>query len=101
MSGGRFNYQQYRLADIEEEIQEIIDSNNVPDEWGYAYDYSEETLEKFREAKHTLNRARNMVQRVDWLVSGDDGEDSFHKRWKKDVKKPYDTKSIEGGLLNE
>ena len=90
MSGGRFNYLQYRLFEIEEEIQNIIDNNDIPDEWGGVYDYSEETLEKFREAIHTLDRARNMAQRIDYLVSGDDGEESFHKRWKEDVKKPYD-----------
>ena len=28
-----------------------------------------------------------MVQRIDWLVSGDDGEDSFRERWGKDVMK--------------
>jgi nicotinic acid mononucleotide adenylyltransferase len=89
MSGGRFNYLQYRLFDIEEEIQKIIKNNNVTDEWGYSHSYSEETLEKFREAIHTLDRARNMAQRIDYLVSGDDSQESFHKRWKEDVEKPY------------
>jgi hypothetical protein len=29
-----------------------------------------------------------MAQRVDWLVSGDDGESSFLKRWLEEVR-PY------------
>jgi hypothetical protein len=27
-----------------------------------------------------------MAQRVDWLVSGDDGEESFMRRWEKEVR---------------
>jgi len=45
-----------------------------------------ETIEKFREAAHTLRQAAEMAQRVDWLVSGDDGEDSFMRRWEKEVR---------------
>jgi hypothetical protein len=26
-----------------------------------------------------------MAQRVDWLISGDDGEESFHQRWKEEL----------------
>lgn len=29
------------------------------------------------------------VQRIDWLASGDDGEDSFHKRLEADLEKLY------------
>ena len=27
-----------------------------------------------------------MIQRVDWFISGDDGEDTFHERWKDGVR---------------
>ena len=94
MSGGYFDYQQYRIEDIATAIDELIGTNddNRPDEYGTprGLGYSPETIARFREAAHTLRRARDMAQRIDWLVSGDDGEDSFHKRWAAEVRGPFD-----------
>ena len=81
MSGGHFEYQQYRLNDMAMEIKEIVACNKIKD----YYNYSKETIAKFRRTIKTLEKAANMVQRIDWLVSGDDGEETFHKRWKEDV----------------
>jgi hypothetical protein len=33
-----------------------------------------------------LNQALIYAQRIDWLVSGDDGEDTFHARLAEDLK---------------
>lgn len=84
MSGGHFDYNQYKLHQIADEIDEIIYKNDVENEWGYKYNYSEETLNKFRYVSSQLKELSAMVQRIDWLVSGDDGEDDFHKRWKEE-----------------
>jgi hypothetical protein len=81
MSGGYFDYIQYRLHGVVDQIQELIDNNNVKDEWGYASDYSKETLKKFREAIKVIDKARGMIHRIDYLVSGDDGEETFNKKW--------------------
>jgi nicotinic acid mononucleotide adenylyltransferase len=90
MSGGHFEYQQYRIEDIAKSIEELIKSNDDEslDEWGYrrGHVYSIETIEKFKTAVDTLRKAAIMAQRVDWLVSGDDGEDSFHRRWDEELK---------------
>jgi hypothetical protein len=90
MSGGHFQYQQYRIEDIAVEIYEIIESNDdkTIDQYGQrrGNGYMPEGIEKFREAAHTLRQAAEMAQRVDWLVSGDDGEDSFIRRWEKEVR---------------
>jgi hypothetical protein len=90
MSGGHFEYQQYRLHDIASQIKELIESNDDEslNEWGYrrGHGYSAETIEKFKTAVDTLRKAAIMAQRVDWLVSGDDGEDSFHRRWAEELK---------------
>ena len=92
MSGGHFEYQQYRIEDIAVAIDEMIGSNDDQslDEWGQQRgdNYPPEILEKFREAAYTLRQAAEMVQRVDWLVSGDDGEESFLSRWEEEVR-PY------------
>lgn len=88
MSGGHFDYNQYRIEEIADDIDRLIRTNNS------RRDYPPDILNKFREAEHTLRQAADMVQRVDWLVSCDDGEESFRNRWAKEVR-PYwnDTES--------
>ena len=89
MSGGHFQYRQYFMEDIAGEIDSLIEENGKTedDQWGgvSGHDFSPETIARFQEASRILRVAANMVQRVDWLVSGDDGEDSFHSRWKEEV----------------
>ena len=85
MSGGTFDYNQYVLSDIADEIERAIVTNNTKDSFGYSKDFSNETLEKFREAVIQIKIASNMIQRVDWLVASDDSEETFHERWDKEV----------------
>lgn len=90
MSGGYFEYNQHRVREIAEDIERLIATNNdetlndYGDRKGRAY--SPEIIARFQEAVHTLNQAADMAQRVDWLVSDDDGPESFLKRWKKEVR---------------
>jgi len=89
MSGGHFDYAQYRIAEIADSIDQLVIDNdsNEKDEWGQVVGnhYPEDIVLKFKEAAHTLRRAQAMAQRVDWLVSGDDGDESFRERWAKEV----------------
>jgi hypothetical protein len=91
MSGGHFDYAQYRIEDIARGIEELIASNDDEslNEWGdrRGHGYSPETIEKFKLAVDTLRIAATMAQRIDWLVSGDDGEESFHRRWDEELEK--------------
>lgn len=75
MSGGHFDYQQYRLTDIASLIEEAI-ARNVSDE----YSFTLETIAEFRKAVKALRVALVYTQRIDWLLSGDDGEDTFRER---------------------
>ena len=86
MSGGHFDYMQYRISDIAEMIDDLIASNDTPDEYGDSCNYTPETIAKFQRASATLKKAATMAQRIDWLVSGDDGEESFHERWDEELK---------------
>jgi hypothetical protein len=92
MSGGAFDYNQYRIEDIAREIQALIESNDdqTPHQYGGTVEnnYPPAVIAKFTEAVHTLKQAAEMAQRVDWLVSGDDGEESFLTRWAREVR-PY------------
>lgn len=81
MSGGAFNYNDYHITGIADHIEELIrdnEDNTV---------YSEATIQRFREAVKLLREAGVYVHRIDWLVSGDDGEDSFHKRLERDLER--------------
>lgn len=97
MSGGHFDYQQYRIRDIADSIQEEIEDNDkpwFPEDSPYAWDqecnkeffesggkrYSDETIKEFKAAIWHLRIAEIYAQRIDWLLSGDDGEEEFHKR---------------------
>ena len=94
MSGGHFDYAQYRIEDIAVGIDEVIAAND--DETlnecrqRRGNGYPPEIIEKFREAAHTLRQAAEMAQRVDWLLSGDEDENAFLRRWDKEVRDYYE-----------
>jgi len=81
MSGGAFNYNDYHIRGIADQIEEIIRDNEERPV------YDAETISRFRETVKLLHRADVMVHRIDWLISGDDGEDTFHKRLPEDLER--------------
>lgn len=81
MSGGTFAYTQDLFSDAVDTIEHAIKHNKIEDDWGYCNGYSEETLKLMGIAQATIKKAAAMMQRVDWLMAGDDGEDSFKERW--------------------
>jgi hypothetical protein len=81
MSGGHFDYEQYKISHIADEIEGLILNNDrVEDEWSIVPHYSAEVIEEFKKAHRLLREAYIYVQRIDWLVCGDDGEEQFHNR---------------------
>jgi hypothetical protein len=105
MSGGRFEYKQYDMNYIADQIEHevLINGKKKTDDelkeegWRdpdwykkypeelYHYEYPEEVIEKLKEAVMVLRKAAVYAQRVDWLLSGDDGEETFLERLKKDL----------------
>jgi hypothetical protein len=97
MSGGRFDYQQWRLSGIAEEIKEILDKQGTEDttadpywvekypEDRYHPTYPVEINEAMKKAIKLLDTAYIYVQRLDWYLSGDDGLESFKTRLKEDL----------------
>ena len=90
MSGGHFNYKQHHLLEITEDIDSAIFNNNSEEknEWGdnIGNRYNAETIAEFEKAVKALKLAYVYAQRIDWLLSGDDGEDSFHIRLQAQLK---------------
>jgi len=84
MSGGQFDYKQDYIQDIMDDIAKFINTNNDDreNEWGDAIrrEYTPETIDEFKKAILVLKAAYIYSKRIDWLLSGDDGEESFHKR---------------------
>ena len=106
MSGGAFDYNQYKIGYIADQIEETVFNNGREktreeikndwhnDEWyekypedKFHYKYSDEIIEKMKDAVKALKIAQVYAQRVDWLLSGDDGEDSFLSRLEDELKK--------------
>ena len=108
MSGGAFDYKQYNISMIADEIEQTIEHSGRPktkeelkdESWGRDgswyekypedlnhYKYSDEVIEKFKEGVDALRKAHIYAQRIDWLISGDDGEETFHERLKEELDK--------------
>lgn len=91
MSGGHFNYLQYRIGEIADEVAELIRDNDITERtaWGerIGYGFTAETIAEFRKGLKALREAEVYAQRIDWLVSGDDGEDNFRRRLADDLAK--------------
>ena len=93
MSGGYFDYNQYKIYQIAEELEDVILKNGKKREhresWEneYHYEYSPEVIAKFKEGLELLKKAHIYAHRIDWLLSDDDGEESFLKRLESDLSK--------------
>ena len=89
MSGGKFNYRQCEIGNIADQIEQFIESNDdkLENEWGdqIGCEYPPAVIAEFANAVKALRIAQVYAQRVDWLVSGDDGEDSFLRRLAEDL----------------
>lgn len=80
MSGGHFNFSEYAISDIYNEIQRVIDEED-------GYNFNSETISEFQKGIRLLKEARVYARRIDYLLSGDDGEDTFHQRLEDDLGK--------------
>ena len=80
MSGGHFDYKRHHIQDIIDGIEHAIETNDKPDEYDCAKGYSEQTITRMKHAIGFLRKAQVYAQRIDMLLSGDDGEESFHER---------------------
>ncbi len=81
MSGGFFNYENYRLADIARQIEEVV-LHNEENEY---YQYNNETLLYMKVTVYMLEQADILCHRIDWLLSGDDGAETFEKLLEKQL----------------
>jgi len=101
MSGGAFDYKQHNISLIADEIEQAIrDSGRpktpqelrdesfgrdaswyekYPEDYNH-YAYPDDILEEFKRGLYIMRQAYIYAQRIDWLLCGDDGDDSFRTR---------------------
>ena len=106
MSGGTFDYGQRHIRTIAEHIEDEIARSGKPktqrelkEEGWYRdsswyekypedlnhYEYPDEIIAEFKNAYEALRKAEIYAQRVDWLLAGDDGNETFLERLKEDM----------------
>ena len=102
MSGGAFDYKQFHIQQIAEEIQHELDKQGrvkdkeelymmgdyyekYPEERFYPT-YPKAVQDRMLEAVAALELAHVYAQRVDWYLSDDDGDESFLRRLKEELK---------------
>jgi hypothetical protein len=81
MSGGYFDHDQYRIGQIADKIEDEIRDHEHPNTDEYNPD------DTYKRAVNILRLGQVCAHRIDWLLSGDDGEETFHKRLLEDLTK--------------
>ena len=84
MSGGHFgDYDYYKVQQFADELEVEIQNNNKKlDEYEYAPNFSPETIKYLRKQLRQMRKMAEIMRAVDYLYSGDHGEDSFMHRVK-------------------
>ena len=112
MSGGKFSYKQWHIDNIANQIEQevILSGKPIPKQkWSYYerqeyeethkqpmnYAFPEPILRRMEEAVYALRRAAIYAQRTDYLICGDDGEESFERRLQEELAE-LDSKSKMG-----
>jgi hypothetical protein len=81
LSGGYFDYKQYEIECIADEIARIVEINDTEDGHGF----NEKILNELKNGVKLLRKSVIYAQRIDWLLEGDDDEKSFIERLKEDL----------------
>ena len=76
MSGGYFDYKQYAMIEIAETIRSNI---------AYGTVFGDKTVEIMKEAYRQIRIAHIYAHRMDWMMSGDDSEESMQQRLDEDL----------------
>jgi hypothetical protein len=107
MSGGKWEYVQYRLTDVIEDIEREIQKSGKPktkeelkdeswcdDDWYTKYPedlshykYPDEVINEFKKGLELVKLAQIYIHRIDWLLCGDNGDETFLERLREELDK--------------
>jgi len=77
MSGGHFDYFHYKLGAFSEKLNDILKDDD--------YCLSPDIITEIKKAINKSNELAVYERRIDWLISGDDGEETFFERLAEDL----------------
>ena len=81
MSGGHFDYGCFAISRFAEELQHEIEINDDETENQYGdrigAGFSDFTMERIRTAHKIIETAGKLAKEIEWLYSGDHGEESY------------------------
>ena len=83
MSGGYFDYLQYQIQSVADSLESVTLDTEVLNR------YSPETLESFHSALACIRNARVYTHAIDYLLSCDFSEDSYHNYLKENLDEYY------------
>lgn len=85
MSGGVLElHGEYKFEETVKQIEDFIEQRDNSD-----YPLKQETKDKLRFGINMINMAKIFVNRIDYLMADDDGEDEFLKQIKIDLNSEY------------
>ena len=94
MSGGRYSINPYMLDEIIEDIDFAIKDSDEHkgkeqplSDWDFHYDISDEAKKELIKGREIIKLAKIYINRIDYFLSGDDGNESFIKRIEEDKQK--------------
>jgi hypothetical protein len=79
MSGGTFKFLQYSIDEALGTIRRIVKDNK------YENNFSKPVIDKIKEGISIIHKAYVYLDRIDYLIAGDDGEENFLRRLKEDL----------------
>lgn len=82
MSGGHFDYAYVNVNQFCDILKRSIRDNNKKDEFGYAPNYSKAVIKELKKILKEAERISKLMYHTEWLLSGDDGEETFLKQVK-------------------
>lgn len=81
MSGGSLNpqYCYYQVNQFADELENRIENNTTPDEYGGAPELPQEILDYLKTQVSNLRKISEVMRAIDYLYAGDHSELSFMK----------------------
>ena len=83
MSGGRYNYKCFEIS----EFSRLLKGDFREFKKNEDYKFSKKTISNLKKAQKIIEATGNLAYQVEWLMSGDTGENDFNKEFKKELKK--------------
>lgn len=80
MSGGSFDYAYARMHEFADDLRNMLSQQGmIVEDWAYGT-WEPQVAVKLEEIAALVDHAAKLAKEVEWLYSGDTGEDTFMER---------------------